>query len=96
MPILPHKRHSSVLKCRNNHSTTRMVHHFALIGLVAFAHGIDRHFEDTPAKNLFAVFSKLKCPVFLASEMSGVSLVISINLPSSSCGNVEKSGGFLA
>lgn len=49
-----------------------------------------------PKKNLkIIVISKLKCPVLLASEMSGFGFLGFIYLSSSSgCGNVGKSGRF--
>jgi len=44
-----------------------------------------------------SVFSKLKCPVLLASEMSGFRFLVFNHLSlSSSGGTVEKSGRFLA
>jgi hypothetical protein len=53
--------------------------------------------EKTFQKTLSSVVSKLKCPVLLASEMSGFFLFVFNYLSSSSgCGNVGKSGRFLA
>ena len=49
-----------------------------------------------PPNSLPNVVSKLKCPVFVASEMSGFGFWFVIHLSSSSCGNVGKSGGFSA
>ncbi len=80
---------------------------WTIIRRVSDVNGDVNRFEDAPGSAFVArtrpshfrikeagyVGSKLKCPVLLASEVSDSFIYLS---SSNSCGNVEKSGGFLA
>ena len=51
--------------------------------------------DDTTRLDVFSVDSKLKCPLLVASEMSGLVFALVMYLSSrSSCGNVGKSRCF--
>src|SRR6266852_5321911 len=75
MTILTHQRDRPVIESRQDHRAAAMMHDLARVGLVGFAHGIDRDINHTAGEDflrieeLRSLISHLFCPTaFRSSE----------------------------
>ena len=67
MAILPDESHRAVVEDGHDHGAAIVMDHFALIGQLTFAHGIDSDADDTTFEDFLTaqIFGNSRCGVLI-------------------------------